>query len=177
MKIIGLHGLPRSGKDTVAKILIDAYGYERIAFAEPLKKAAAVLLDRPMCECNGLTESGEVYDREAVMPEWGFSMRWFLQTFGTECLRQQIREDFWTKRLVAEVQKRPLGSLIVVTDVRFANETNALRNLGGLIVQVRRPGLVGSNHISDRPVICDWTIDNDGTLEDLKLKVLSEVRL
>lgn len=170
MKIIGLHGLPRSGKDTVAKILIDAYGYERIAFADTLKEATAILLGRTLIECNG-----ENFDREAVMPEWGFSMRWFLQRFGTECMRDQISRDFWVKCWVNKVSIRGSFARIVATDVRFANEVAAIRDLGGAIVEVRRPGLIGSNHISDRPVICDFHIDNDGSLEDLRHNVLMRV--
>lgn len=175
MKLVGLHGLPRSGKDSVARILISTKGYERIAFADPLKEAAATLLRRPLAECHGIN-----YDREQVMPEWGFTMRWFLQVFGTECLRDQVRRDFWTRRLDVEIEARRAkdpACKLVITDVRFENETNFLRSLDAQIVEVWRPGLTASSHSSDQPVPCDWTIRNEGTLDDLFLKVIKDTRI
>jgi hypothetical protein len=175
MKIIGLHGLPRAGKDSVARILHHTLRYQRIAFADPLKRAAAILLDRPLEECNG--ENG--FDREARMPEWGFSMRWFLQVLGTECLRNQVTDDFWIRRAAVEIQKKRLlvpNVRIVITDVRFENEAQFIRQLGGQIVEVRRPGLRASSHASDKPVRCDWVLNNDGTLDDLWNTVQDEPR-
>ena len=40
MKLIGLTGKARSGKDTVANYLFNQHGYTRIAFADPVKLAA-----------------------------------------------------------------------------------------------------------------------------------------
>lgn len=166
MKLIGLHGLPRSGKDTVAKMLHGLYGFERRAFADPLKQAAAALLNRPLYQCHG--ESG--FDREAVMPEWGFSMRWFLQMLGTECMRDQIHQDFWLKRMEASLD--PWGAF-VITDVRFQNEADFIHSRGGWILEIRRSGISGSAHSSDRPLQADRVLHNDGSLEDLKHKILT----
>lgn len=174
--IIGLHGLPRSGKDTVARILISTKRFERLAFADPLKEAAAILLNRPVGQCHGLDVGGVPYDREQVMPEWGFSMRWFLQVFGTECMRNQIAEDFWTRRMAAAIASSPPDARLVITDVRFDNETNFLRRMGAQIVEVYRPGLVRSGHSSDQPVSCDWVLVNNGTLDDLFRTVINERR-
>ena len=90
MKLIGLTGLPRSGKDTFAQRLVLTHMYARRAFATPLKAAAAILLGHEVWEMEG--QGG--FDRDAILPEWGFSTREFLQKFGTECLRNQIRKDF-----------------------------------------------------------------------------------
>jgi dephospho-CoA kinase len=35
--IIGLTGYAQSGKDTVANILVENYGYQRVAFADPIR--------------------------------------------------------------------------------------------------------------------------------------------
>lgn len=160
MKIIGLTGLPRSGKDTAASHLVCDLGYERRAFATPLKAAAAILLDRPLCEMDGAGG----FDREALLPEWGFSTRWFLQRFGTECMRNQIDQDFWIKRM--RVSMVPEGRY-VITDVRFQNEADLIRELGGQIIEIMRPGLVKSKHVSDSGVKSDWHAWNGSSINDL----------
>lgn len=159
MKLIALTGLPRSGKDTVAERLVKKYGYARRAFAEPLKAAAAILLGREVWEMEG--QHG--FDREAILPEWGFTTRWFLQMFGTECLREQIQYDFWLRRLGNSIAGLDRA---VITDCRFENEATFVHSLGGTIVQVWRPGVVGSAHVSDAGVIADSTLHNDkGVIE------------
>lgn len=168
MLIIGLHGLPRSGKDSVADIL-KTQGYTRRAFADPLKEAASVLLNRPLSQCQGIG-----FDREAIMAEWGFSMRWFLQVLGTECMRLQVRQDFWINRLAVTMLTVPMNT--VITDVRFENEAAMIRELGGVLVEVTRPGTEGSAHASDQPVKCDFTLHNGGTLADLQVSVLTLLR-
>ena len=165
MKLIALTGLPRCGKDTVAAWLIAHHSWTKLAFAGPLKAAAAILLNRTEDECNGVN-----FDREAVMPEWGFSMRWFLQVFGTECLRNQVAQDFWIKRMYIELGSWTPMAKIVITDCRFENEAALVRERGGHVIEIRRPGLVGSGHISDAGVRLtedDYVILNDGTVDDL----------
>lgn len=172
MKLIGLHGLPRSGKDTIASILHTEYGFRRISFADPLKEAAALCLGRPLNETHGIG-----YDREQVMPEWGFSMRWFLQRFGTECLRDQIREDFWIQRAAIELD-RTTAAGVVFTDVRFPNEAEFIIRRGGCLVEVLRPeALAASGHTSDQHIDCDLSVNNNGTLEDLKFACVNLLRL
>lgn len=160
MKIIGLTGLPRSGKDTAAEYLVRAERYSRRAFATPLKEAAAVLLRRELWEMEG--QQG--FDREALLPEWGFSTRWFLQRFGTECMRNQIDQDFWIKRM--RVSMVPEGRY-VITDVRFQNEAALIHELGGQIIEIMRPGLVRSTHVSDNGVKADWHAWNGSSINDL----------
>ena len=36
--IIGLSGYARSGKDTVAQVLVEKYGFQRIAFADKIRE-------------------------------------------------------------------------------------------------------------------------------------------
>ena len=65
---------------------------------------------------------------------------------------------------------------IIVPDVRFDNEAEALRSLGGIIIEVRRgqAGLSGSAgaHVSESGLSlpADYVIENEGTLEELHEK-------
>lgn len=160
--VIALTGLPRSGKDTLAGFLVEHHGYRREAFADPLKNAAAILLQRERWEMNG--EQG--FDREAVLPEWGFSTRDFLQRFGTEVMRDNFGFDFWLKHM----RKRLWGTAgrYVITDCRFENEAALVRELGGIIVEIRREGCVKSAHVSDKGVVADRYVYNDFDLAHLR---------
>lgn len=157
MKLIALTGLPRSGKDTFAAHMCTQYGYTKRAFATPLKKAAAILLNREVWEMEG--ENG--FDREAVLPEWGFTTRRFLQWFGTEGVRN-FKYDFWIHRMKLE-----LGDLkkVIITDCRFPNEVEFVHAMGGKVIQIVRPGTVASEHASDTEMPWDIRLQNNGTLE------------
>lgn len=170
IKLIAFTGLPRSGKDSAADWLC-MHGYVRLAFAHPLKDAAAILLGRPAHECYGLCD----FDREAVMPEWGFSMRDFLQRFGTEAMRNNFGQDFWNKhmrnRIAALTMNGATHRAVVITDCRFENEAALVREFDGIVVEIRRPGLVASAHVSDAGVVPDVVVDNDGTLPQFAEKI------
>lgn len=163
--IIGLTGLPRSGKDTAAE-WFTRRGYARRQFSAPLKEAAAILLQRPVSQMYG--EHG--FDREVVMPEWGFSVRWFLQRFGTECLRDQICTDFWIQRMTRDIDSIYPAS-VVITDLRFDNEAEFVRKRGGIIIDVRRPEITGSTHASDKGVTPDEIVFNDETVDVLHERI------
>ena len=62
--------------------------------------------------------------------------------------------------------------LVLLTDCRFENESAAIRREGGRIVRITRPGAGGDTHASETEqatIKADWTIDNSGTLDDLRL--------
>jgi hypothetical protein len=168
VKLIALTGLPRAGKDTFADRLVHSHGFMRVAFSDPLKEAAAILLDRPVAEMRG--EKG--FDREAVLPEWGFSTRWFLQVLGTESIRYQVRKDFWIVHMRNRLDRyERTGCNVVITDCRFANEVQLIGEYGGTVVCVARPGIVGSGHVSDKGVAADVIVQNDGNIAELWAKV------
>lgn len=170
IKLIAFTGLPRSGKDSAADWLC-MHGYVRLRFADPLKQAAAILLGREVWEMNG--EHG--FDREAVLLDWGFTTRDFLQRFGTEVMRNNFGQDFWLKhmrrRLEALAPVHGYTRAAVITDCRFENEVALVRELGGIVVEIRRPGLVPSTHVSDAGVEPDVVLDNDGTLPQFAEKI------
>lgn len=180
--IFGLVGKKGSGKDTVAHFLAKRYCVERTAFAAPLKEAAQVIFGLSDRQVNGTIE-----DKETVDPRWGLTPREIMQRLGTEVGRG-ICEDVWVRRCRQRIEEsaRPrfVGGVDLsggerrgtkhwaITDVRFPNEAAMVRDLGGVIVLVRRPvdPGVGSAHASERfadEVVPDWTIDNCGTLADL----------
>lgn len=170
MKLIGLTGKARSGKDTIASYLWHSAGFTRIAFADPLKLAAQNIF--------GLTD-GQTWDdelKEVVIERIGLSPRQIFQKLGTEAVRNVFGESTWLKRWLVGYDFLKETDDIVVPDVRFDNENALIKSLGGIIVEVRRgPGLVGStgDHASEHGLstLPDVVIENNGTLDDLYAQV------
>lgn len=170
MKLIGITGKARSGKDTIAKHLFARYGFTRIAFADPLKLAAQQMF--------GLSQEATWQDhaKETVIPYWDMSPRQIFQLLGTEAIKPVFGEDFWVKRWMITYGIFRNTDDIVVPDVRVDIEADALRALGGVIIEVRRgTGLVGSTgeHVSERGLstLPDFVIENSGSFEDLYSQV------
>lgn len=134
--LIGLTGKKRVGKDTVAGILVDRYGFKQLSFAAPLKQAASILLRRSMMDVDGSNPN-----REEIDPYWGFSIRSFLELLGTDAVRQ-FDQDFWIKRLLLEhgdrFEEPGVHNNTVISDVRFENEAALIRDSGGAIWHIKR---------------------------------------
>lgn len=185
--IVGLHGRMRAGKDTVCQMLqeIDV-GAERIAFADKLKQSAAAVLGITVEHLEKLkTTEGFIFtpfvNRPVYDDEWdeimegvsSFSIRTFLQRYGTEAHRDVFGSNFWINQTLPELDP---GHFVIVTDVRFPNEIDAVRDRGGVVVHVRRMGTDAStdSHPSEQKIPeskIDYMLDNDGSLEDLRVQV------
>lgn len=159
-----------SGKSTVAKYLVDTYGFKRIRFAHRLK---AMLV-----EGLGLTWA-DVDDpvlKQTPHPRLnGRTPRECLQTLGTEWGRGMVSESLWVDRAEDDIiEAYRAGRSVVVDDLRFANEEAMLACLGAYTFRIVRPGLAAasSGHASenqDFPV--QFTLDNSGCILDLHLQV------
>src|SRR4051812_49215672 len=125
-KLIGLTGKARSGKDTVASFLIEQFAVRTLAFARPLKEGLKTMFHLTEEHVNGSL-------KETVIPEFGKSPRQMLQTLGTDWGRSLVADDIW---LI--VAKRNIEQWlhehddVAITDVRFDNEANMVRDMGGI---------------------------------------------
>ena len=148
MKHIGLIGLAGSGKDTAANALIKL-GHYRMAFADKLKELA------------------HEFGWNGEKDEDG---RKLLQDLGM--IGRRYSSGIWIKHVSWRVMSE--GPPIVFTDVRFQNEADYVRSIGGIIVRIVRPGQIAQNHESELKqfeVAADIEIVNDGTIEDLHSKI------
>lgn len=166
--LIGVSGYARSGKDTVGRILVESHGFQRRAFADKLKELALALdthVAAAVASCGWEAAKNDSYVRE------------YLQRLGTSA-RDIVAQDIWITALFNELNP---SSDYVVTDVRFVNEANAIRGLGGFIWRVNRPGIHAVNsHISEHQMSAydfDAIIDNDGSLPDLESKIKTELQV
>ena len=141
--LIGVVGFMGSGKSTVGDFLINNHGFVQDGFAKALKDAAAGMFgwDREMLE--GATPEAR-FKREQRDRFWSekldtpdFTPRYALQILGTESGRKVFGDSIW----VAGVEKRWLDAEkpdTVITDCRFPNEIELIRDLGGCVVRVTR---------------------------------------
>lgn len=108
--------------------------------------------------------------------ETALSVRRILQWWGTEYRRAQD-PDYWTKAWQRKITAFDLeGTFILVDDVRFRNELDTIRGLGGRFVKIIRPGFNGAgNHASETSLDdfegWDAVIINDGSLAEFEQKV------
>ena len=169
-RLIGLYSpAPGCGKTTVANLFIE---HQRVSFAAPLKRAVWRLLADL-----GLSGLRYTYaDKEAIIPELGVSARHMMQTLGTEWGRACIHPDFWVMIARAETQRiMNDGGSVVIDDVRFPNEATMIRDLGGELWRIDRPGIAyNGDHESEGgldDITPDRVIVNDGTIAQLKEKI------
>lgn len=164
--IIGICGPARAGKSLAASMLVVQYGFSECTFAGPIRSFVASLMGLPggLEELEGLKEQPHhVFG--------GCTPRYAMQTLGTEWGRQMISETLWVDACMARVDG--CASHVVISDVRFANEARAIRERGGVIVRIVRPGMIipESAHASEAglpPDMVDLLIENSGDAASLQ---------
>ena len=117
-----------------------------------------------------------------------YTYRRFLQRVGTDAMRNLVHEDIWVNALFVDYKeeldakhfKSNIGESTlkfpnwIITDVRFINELEAIKNRGGLMIRVNRSINDTDSHISEQALDyfpSDIVIDNNGTIRELVEKV------
>jgi hypothetical protein len=185
--IIGINGKIGSGKDTIGDIIQkicitnDGPEFEVKKFAGKLKQIASLLTGIPVEKFED-----QEFKKLDMNPEWGMTYREFLQRLGTEAMRDGLHENVWVNALFADYT-HGFPSVVtgkydetipypnwIITDMRFPNELEAVKEKGGITIRVVRPGTVIGNHPSETALDdaeFDYEIINDGEIEDLIEKV------
>lgn len=129
--IIGLGYKMGVGKDTVADNLAFMAGFVKYRFADALKAAACCIFGWRREQLEDLNF------KMAVDPYWGKTPRELLQLLGTECGRGIIDPLIWIKALKRRIDLSE-SPRIVISDMRFNNELEAVKSWGGHVVKVLR---------------------------------------
>ena len=166
-RLIALYSdAPQSGKTTTAEYLNRCHWYAIRPFAGPLKRIAAAFAHELGIDSRYITTT-----KDNPIPDWnGLTGRHILQTLGTDWGRTHISSDVWLR-----AWQRSLGNAprIVVDDIRFPNEAELVRNLGGVVWHVRRAtgaAIEATNHTSEGALAgaaFDATLDNSTTKQAL----------
>ena len=157
MKLIGITGKKGSGKSTAAKLLSEQFGYVTRSFADPI---------REICKILGISDYYLTEDKNAVIPHLGKSARFIMQTFGTEYARDTIKKTIWLD-MMAKRLKESDDPRVCIDDVRFDNEADLIKSMGGTVVRIERGGTLSDDHVSELGIkddLVDLTIKNDGAV-------------
>lgn len=177
--LIGLTGYAQSGKDTLAKILVEEHGFVRIAFADKIREF--------LYEMNPMVDNvafEPIYLRDRVDRDgWEVAkqnphIRRALQNAGVAA-RKSFGEDFWVQAAFSDVRH---SYNIVVTDVRFKNEADWIKQFeNSYIWRVKRSGVEPVNaHVSESEMDgykADQIFNNNGTVDDLRDLLTSRLAL
>ena len=173
-------------------------GFVPLSFADSLKDSVSAIFgwDRALLE--GDTKESREF-RETVDSFWSkkfskdITPRYILQQFGTEVCRNNLLDSIWVDSLERKILQH---ENVVITDVRFNNEIEFLKNLGATLIQVNRdvamPNWYDVYSIEDAEYFEDYAtkqgihrseyewlsnpsidhiIENNGSFRDLELKV------
>jgi hypothetical protein len=169
LKLIGLYGPSRSGKDSVAAILRDDFGFQQKAMAEGIREILLGL--NPLIvsdddeihtmhglwhDCNKDWDQIKARSKESVD---------YMIRLGQTC-RDVLGETVWLDRVLPDGE---LKDSICISDVRQPNEYTAIKMRGGQVWKISRPGTEkrGMDGLLDH-LEFDAHIINRGSLSDLR---------
>ena len=137
--IIGIGGVARVGKDTFAKFVTEILTFvgttaQREAFADCLKEDLnPFLLDKTGVNCFTSIQQ----EKDAIRP--------LLVEYG-KLMRSGTDGKYWISLLSKKVDKNLKNNILtIVTDVRYANEAQWIKNSGGIVVHLHRAGIEPAN--------------------------------
>lgn len=188
--LIGIVGNKKVGKDTFADYIIEKVHpssnntFEKQTFAKPIKDVLKVMLN---------FSDAQLYDqdyKEKIDEKWGATPRNCMQSLG-DLLEEDFPKRFPAimkatnnQRIVVTILKQFLLSKllkdktnIIISDVRRSDEAAMIKDLGGILIKIERPGFSNlgdaKTHISEREISkikADFVIENNGTIPNLYAK-------
>jgi hypothetical protein len=157
--LLGLGHTSRVGKDSVANLLIRDHGFARLAFADPIYSLVYSTRDsvKRLVDDIGWEQSKSVH---------GFVRR-ALVDMGSAC-RKEFGQDVFVELLAERLASIESHVPVVVTDVRYRREVAALKDWGGFLVKISRPGISPLQNHSDQAL---------STFDDWDLELVNDVPL
>lgn len=159
-KIIIFSGKQYSGKDTVAKIMLEAMpDYKRCAMGDIIKLTYG---EQKGLSYDEIEKNKAIYRQDLInLGNWGRSQD----------------PDYWLKKIIEQEGN------IMVTDVRVQHEYDVFKKAGAITIRVEasrdtrkeRGKLIGEDDVTETGLdhVKDWdyVIDNNSDYETLKNKV------
>jgi hypothetical protein len=160
-------------------------GWEIKKWAGKLKYIATVLTGIPTSKFED-----QEFKKTNLGPEWGMTVRDLLQRLGTEAMRDGLHKNVWVNALMADYKIHPehFNDIAngretgdgypnwIITDTRFPNEAQAIKDKGGMVIKVDRSGVGPVNGHPSEDALKDYNFDyvihNDGSINDLDKKVI-----
>lgn len=164
-QILGLYGPIGSGKTYIASQLSDNHKIFRYSFATPLKNVVRDLFSVPYSNLWGTQEQKEMFSdvKKSRSPETYYTYRELLQEFGSLC--RKLDENVFVNLVMRQICNH--GGMIILDDVRFNNEIEAIRKNGGKVIKLTGRGGSNSTHESETELTnrndFDGIYDNSGS--------------
>lgn len=155
---------PQSGKSTVREVF-EHRGYTALSLASPVKESLLVVLN----DSHVLSAVEYLWGnwKDRVIPELGVTGGKLMSSYAMNM--RSLNEDIWLNILLNKIYNSP-ESNFVIDDMRFPNEFDSM----DYTVNVIRPN-ANENHGREvssegqlRHYNYDFTISNDGSLQDLR---------
>lgn len=161
-RLIGVGGYKRHGKDTLAAFMEQNHGWARMGMSDALH--AFLMAQNPTIVVSTPVfyykrgDDGRVWVMHLNAGNYSYAYltgllgyekckdeipayRDILKTTGTEAGRQTLWEDIWIRKAEETIRHGwAAGKHVVVTGIRFPNEIELIRRLGGLAVWITREG-------------------------------------
>jgi hypothetical protein len=170
-RLIGLYSpAPGCGKTTAAGLL----GGTRIGFADPLRAMIRTMMIEAGIHPDTAERLLTIYKEMPIPQLGGRSARYLLRTLGTEWGRDLINVNIWTDIAMGKVARAK--GLVVIDDMRFPQERDAILKAQGEVWRIDRPGREADpEHSSDAALEGEYGWDriivNDGTMADFAAAV------
>lgn len=145
MFILGISGKRGAGKDLLANIL-HYRGFRNFAFAGVLKDKVRQELNLTKEQTDGkLKETATKFTRKIVVGDFhgqpieeanNWTPREIMIEYGK--FYRQFDQLFWVKKVFESLKVLPDTSLITISDVRFKNEADYIKEQGGKLIRLER---------------------------------------
>jgi GTPase SAR1 family protein len=158
--IIALAGPKGVGKTSFCNALLLNPNAEQpskiLSFAGPLKEMAKAILPP-----GAFTPEGK---EDPSLGLCGVTPRVIMQTIGTDWGRQMISPNIWVEAMRRRIMDSPAPT-ILIDDLRFENEWQLVKELGGTVIALERAGVEYTReHLSECPLdphLIDYVISLD----------------
>lgn len=172
-KIILLNGCPSSGKDTIANYLVEKYDYKTIAFKDQAFKDVYSYFNVSEEDYLKLYNDRSTKDKPTDLLQ-GYSPRRAMQYVVEKVNKPLLGKDYLAKYTLEFILKDMYNNY-VVSDLGLEEEEQAVLSLlkeeQYKIIYINRDGFDFKNDTRSKRTYIDFTIDNNGSLDDLFQKV------
>lgn len=168
--LIGISGKIGAGKTTAAHLLQEEDSrYTIHSFANLMKVWVTI--------ATGIGNLNDQQQKKRQI-EWlgGMTVRELLQKLGNS-VRNNIDPNFWVNALLKNYTPNQLW---IIDDVRYLNEAQAIKLLGGHLIRLNIPTIREDEHISETQLDdypgFDFVYKNTGTIGDLKTAIINGIK-
>ena len=177
--LIGIVGLERTGKDTVANYLVKNHNFLKYNLAHPIKQIGKIMFNWDINEM-------ETNKKDEIDINTGIVPRDFYKWFGTQICQFEIYKKFpelkekiperhmWShimKNYVLEKRNKNKNANIIIPDIRFLHEVSVIKELGGKLIYLDRIQNPNFDNYDLKEIMkkennyIDYTLENRETIE------------